>query len=46
MRHLFQTLMAGVCLLSASVFAQTSSGKAVTFVVPYAQAVAPTSWRA
>jgi tripartite-type tricarboxylate transporter receptor subunit TctC len=35
MRQLLKTLMAGVCLLSASVFAQTSSGRAVTFVVPY-----------
>jgi tripartite-type tricarboxylate transporter receptor subunit TctC len=35
MRQLLKTLMAGVCLLSASVFAQTSSSRAVTFVVPY-----------
>lgn len=35
MGQLLKTLLAGVCLLSASVFAQTSSGRAVTFVVPY-----------
>ncbi len=35
MRHLFKTLMAGVWLLSVSVFAQTTSVKAITFVVPY-----------
>lgn len=35
MKQLLKTLVAGVCLLSASVFAQTSSSRAVTFVVPY-----------
>ena len=35
MRQLLKTLLAGVCLLCASVFAQPSSGRAVTFVVPY-----------
>jgi tripartite-type tricarboxylate transporter receptor subunit TctC len=35
MRQLLKNLMAGVCLLSASVFAQPSTGRAVTLVVPY-----------
>lgn len=35
MRQLLKNLMAGVCLLSASVFAQPSSGRTVTLVVPY-----------
>ena len=36
MRQSLKTLMAGVCLLSASVFAQSFPGKVVTLVVPYA----------
>lgn len=36
MRRMLKVLIAGICLLSASVFAQTFPGKTVTLVVPYA----------
>ncbi|MEN9671691.1 MAG: hypothetical protein RL018_1968, partial [Pseudomonadota bacterium] len=35
MKQLLKILMVGVCLLSASAFAQSNSGKTVTLVVPY-----------